>query len=143
MTKRFFPARPKGLPKGYDSWPEYNLHQGLLKDEMFHPPKVEYTVERKYEPDFLIDHKDGVYLLEFKGYFRDAPEASKYTWVRKALPEGHELLFIFDKIDKPIHFKPKRKGCGTKMTHGQWAEKNNFRFFDESTFEQFYREIKK
>ncbi len=103
---------------------------------------MEYVVERKYEPDFLIPHSKGKYLLEFKGYFRDAPEAAKYTWVRKALPDDHEILFVFDKPDKPIHFKPKRK-CGTKMTHGQWADKNGFRFFDEETFTEFYREIEK
>ncbi|WGH49947.1 endonuclease [Pseudoalteromonas phage vB_PtuP_Slicky01] len=142
MAKRFFPARPKGLPTGYDSWPEYHLHQGLLKDEVFHPPKVAYTVERTYEPDFLIPHSNGEYLLEFKGYFREASELAKYVWVRKALQEHQELLFIFDNPNKPIHFKPTRL-CGTKMTCGQWAEKNNFRFFDEESFTQFYNQIGK
>lgn len=98
-------------------------------------------VERKYEPDFKIEHDNGVYLLEFKGYFRESSEAAKYNWVRKALPDDHELLFIFDNPDKPIHFKPKRL-CGTKMTHGQWAEKNGFRYFNEESFTVFYKELK-
>lgn len=142
MTKRFFPPRPKGLPKGYDSWPEYNLHQGLLKDEVFHPELVSYTVSHKYEPDFLISHKTGEYLLEFKGYFRDSPEAAKYTWIREALNDDQELLFIFDKPSKPIHFRAKRKD-GTKQTHGEWALKNNFRYFDESEFVEFYNNLEK
>lgn len=109
---------------------------------MFHPDKVSYVVERKYEPDFEIKHKDGKYLLEFKGYFRDAPEAAKYTWIRKALPDSTELLFVFDNPDKPIHFKPKRT-CGTKMTHAQWAEKNKFRYFSPTSFETFYNQLEK
>lgn len=83
-----------------------------------------------------------MYLLEFKGWFREASEAAKYNWVREALPDDHELLFIFDNPDKPIHFKPKRT-CGTKMSHGQWAEKNKFRYFSPTNFENFYKQIER
>lgn len=138
--KVFFPPRPKGLPKGYDSWPEHRLHTGLLKDEIYHPPKVDYVVSHKYEPDFMIPHRDGVYLLEFKGYFRDGPEAAKYTWIRKALPDNHELLFVFDRPQKPMHFRAKRTD-GTRQTHGEWAGKQGFRFFDEQSFTEFYSTI--
>lgn len=130
------------MPKGYDSWPEYNLHTGLLKDELHHPDKVSYVVERTYEPDFKIPHKDGVYLIEFKGYFRDGPEASKYVWINRALPEDHELLFVFDRPQKPIHFRAKRTD-GTKQTHAEWATKNGFRYFDEGTFTTFYKTIER
>jgi hypothetical protein len=141
LIKKYFPPRPKGLPKGYDSWPEHRLHHGLLKDEMYHPPRVPYVTEHKYEPDFLIKHKKKTYLLEFKGYFRDGPEASKYTWIRKALPKDHELIFVFDKPSKPIHFRAKRTD-GTKQTHAEWATKNNFRYFDEESFTEYYKELK-
>ena len=141
-NKKFFPPRPKGLPKGYDSWPEHRLHHGILKDEIFHPDRVSYTIDHKYEPDFLIPHKDGEYLLEFKGYFRDGKEAAKYTWIRKALNANQELLFVFDNPSKPIHFRNKRAD-GTRQTHGQWAAKNEFRFFDESGFEEFYKTLRK
>lgn len=141
MPKKFYPSRPKGLPKGYDSWPEYRLHTTLLVDEVFHPDKIPYTVERKYEPDFLIPHEGGEYLLEFKGYFRDAQELSKYVWIRKALRDDQELLFIFDNPMKPIHFKAKRTD-GSKMTCQEWAIKNGFRFFDESSFTKFYKELR-
>lgn len=135
--KKYFPARPKGLPKGYDSWPEYELHNGLLKGHEHHPEWINYTVDRKYQPDFIIEHKGGEILVEFKGYFRDAPELSKYVWIRKALEDHQELIFIYDNINKPIHFKPMRK-CGTKMTCGEWSRKNEFRYFNQETFEEFY-----
>lgn len=141
-AKRFFgPGRPKGLPKGYDSWPEHRLHMGILKEEEFHPPRISYTVDHKYEPDFKIDCGDKVYLLEFKGYFRDSPEAAKYTWIRESLDTNYELLFIFDNPMKPIHFRTKRTD-GTRQTHAEWAIKNNFRFFDEESFTEFYKELR-
>jgi len=90
----------------------------------------------------LIGHKDGEYLLEFKGYFRDGPEAAKYTWVRKVLEPHQELIFIFDNPKKPIHFRTKRK-CGTKQTHAEWAIKNQFRYFDEREFTEFYNNLEK
>lgn len=117
------------------------MHQGLLKDEQYHPEKVSYTIDHKYEPDFAIPHRDGLYLLEFKGYFRDSAEAAKYTWIREALPKDQELLFIFDNPYKPIHFRARRSD-GSRMTHAEWATKNKFRFFNEESFTDFYRKIK-
>ena len=113
-----------------------------MKDDIFHPEKVSYTVERKYEPDFQIDYNGGTYLIEYKGFFRDGPEASKYTWIRDVLPEDTELLFIFEKPTKPIHFRTKRSD-GSKMTHGEWATKNNFRYFSVDSFVPFYKQIDK
>lgn len=142
-AKRYYgPARPKGLPKGFDSWDEVELAQGLLKSEEHHPVWIPYTVNHKYQPDFVIQHSKGEVLVEFKGYFRDAMELAKYTWVRKALEPHQELVFIFDKVTKPIHFKPKRKGCGTKMTCEQWAIKNQFQYFNKDTFVEYYNNLK-
>lgn len=141
-NKLYYPQRPKGLPIGYDSWPEYRLHTTILSNEKYHPEKIEYTVSRKYEPDFEIEHKGGKYLIEFKGYFRDNQEASKYTWISKVLPNDTELLFVFDRPDKPIHFRARRSD-GTKQTHGEWADKNGFRYFDENSFIEFYKKLEK
>lgn len=140
--KKYYPQRPKGLPKGYDSWAEYRLHTGLLKDELYHPERISYTTEHKYEPDFLIPHSQGEYLIEFKGYFRDGPEAAKYPWIRKALEEHQELIFVFSDPMKPIHFRAKRYD-GTRMTHAEWADKNKFRYFNEEGFIQFYNTIER
>lgn len=130
---RFFrpkPASLKGTP--YDSTTEQRLHQGVLANTPFHSEKVPYSVEHKYNPDFIIDKGDTKFLVEVKGYFQDRAEMSKYKWIKKALPEGTYLVFVLEKPDKPIHFQSKR-GDGTKMTHEEWCQKEGFMVFTEET----------
>jgi hypothetical protein len=98
-------------------------------------------VNHKYQPDFVIKHKGGEILVEFKGYFRDNTELMKYNWIRKTLTEKQELLFIFDRLNKPIHFKAIRKACGTKMTCMEWALKNNFACFNKETFAEYFNQL--
>lgn len=137
FKRSFGPKRPKGLPKGYDSWDEHSLHNGILKDADHHPELIQYTVSHKYEPDFVITLGEVEYVIEFKGYFRDSAEAAKYTWIKKHLKDNQELIFIFSKLNKPIHFRTKRV-CGTKQTHEEWAVKNGFKAFDVASFTEFY-----
>lgn len=66
-------------------------------------------------------------LIEAKGYFQDSAEAAKYKWVREALPEGHELVFVFEKPETRIHYLSRRKD-GSKMSMSEWADKNGFRW---------------
>jgi hypothetical protein len=111
----------------YDSTTERDLHLGPLKEASFHKSKVSYIIEHKYSPDF--EYKN--LLIEVKGYFQDSKEIQKYPWIKQALVgSGKELIFVFPKPHQAIHFKTKRKACGTKMTHAEWAEKNGFRWFD-------------
>tara|TARA_R110000744_G_scaffold23540_5_gene59603 strand:- start:188 stop:601 length:414 start_codon:yes stop_codon:yes gene_type:complete len=121
-------ARPKekGVPKGYDSKWEYELHKNILKSWNHHTSKVPYVVEHNYEPDFERDK----ILIEAKGRFWDHAEYSKYLWIRKALPSTVELVFIFQKPYAPMPGAKKRKD-GTKRTHAEWAESNNFKWFSE------------
>ena len=121
-------ARPKekGVPKGYDSKWEYELHKNILKNWNHHTSKVPYVVEHNYEPDFERDK----ILIEAKGRFWDHSEYSKYLWIRKALPSTRELVFIFQKPYAPMPGAKKRKD-GTKRTHAEWAESNNFKWFSE------------
>jgi hypothetical protein len=62
MPKRV-PRKPRpkkiGVPKGYDSTWEYDIHQTILKDWEHHWNKIEYVIHHKYEPDFVkeIDSK--------------------------------------------------------------------------------------
>jgi len=121
-------ARPKekGVPKGYDSKWEYELHKNILKSWNHHTSKVPYVVEHNYEPDFERDK----ILIEAKGRFWDHSEYSKYLWIRKALPSTRELVFIFQKPYAPMPGAKKRKD-GTKRTHAEWAESNNFKWFSE------------
>ena len=133
---RYFRPRDEGLKgTGYDSKLEQRLHLGPLQSASHHENPVAYTWEHKYEPDFVVRSGGITILVECKGYFMDRDDATKYNWVRKALPEGTTLVFCFETPHKPIHFQSKRKD-GTKMTHAEWAEKNGFAWYDESTIGQ-------
>ncbi len=131
MPRRFprkVRPREKNVPKGYDSKWEYTLHQTVLKSWSHHTDKVSYVVEHKYEPDFV---KDKI-LIEAKGRFWDHAEYSKYIWIRKSLPDTMELIFLFQKPYAPMPGAKKRKN-GTKRTHAEWAESNNFKWYTEDT----------
>lgn len=132
VKKRFFDKK-SDLLKGtdYDSLLEMDLHNGVLKGLEHHPPKINYVSEHTYTPDFKVRN---VYI-EVKGRFQDTAEASKYKWIRKSLPEGQELVFLFADPNKPFPFSKVRKN-GTKMTHGEWATLNGFRWFTEHTITQ-------
>jgi hypothetical protein len=133
MAKRV-PRKPRpkktGAPKGYDSVWEYEIHQSVLKNWKHHFELIEYVVQHKYEPDFSKTIDDKIILLEAKGRFWDHAEYSKYIHIRKALPKNFELVFLFQKPYSPMPGAKVRKD-GTKRTHAEWAEKNNFRWFNE------------
>ncbi len=131
-----------------DSLWENKLRNGLFKSLEYHPAKIAYTVSHHYEPDWIIRNiyypseklpaVVEIILIEAKGMFRDASELQKYVAIQSELEHNHtssELVFLFQKPDAPIYFKTKRKD-GTKMTHKEWAEKNNFRYFDETTIQE-------
>ena len=126
--------RPKkvNVPKGYDSIWEYEIHQTLLKDWKHHWDNIDYIVKHKYEPDFvkIIDNK--TILIEAKGRFWDYAEYSKYIHIRTALPKDYELVFLFQKPSAPMPQAKKRKD-GTKRSHAEWAETNNFKWYNEES----------
>ena len=72
----------KGLPKGYDSKWEYDLHQELLDSWEHHKGLIEYSIPHKYHPDFLRVIDDKIIYLEAKGRFWDYQEYNKYKWVK-------------------------------------------------------------
>ena len=76
----------KNVVTGYDSNWEYELHSGILDSWSFHTDKISYTVEHKYEPDFVKEIDGKKVLLEAKGRFWDFAEYSKYIWISKVLP---------------------------------------------------------
>lgn len=128
MKRRRAFKKKKGTPKGYDSGLEYELHKTALHDWGHHTEKLPYISRHTYEPDFVRMCGDRTIYIEVKGRFRDNSEASKYNFVRESLSEKEELIFIFEDSKKPMPFAKKRKD-GTKYTHGEWAEKNNFRYY--------------
>lgn len=123
--------KKKVIPKGYDSKFEYDLHTGPLKDCKYHGEKIPYVVSSFYEPDFSI----GDYIIEAKGRFRTRAEAAKYVAVREQLI-FQELIFVFYNPKTPMPGAQKRKN-GTKLTHGEWAEINGFRWFTKETIKEF------
>lgn len=127
------PYRPKKrkkktYPKGYDSGLEYDLHKSVLSSWSHHPDRIPYVSKHTYEPDFVKVVGGKTIYIEVKGRFRDSKEAKKYIDVREVLGDKEELVFIFSDANKPMPNAKKRKD-GTKHTHGEWADKNNFRYY--------------
>jgi len=119
-------------PKGYDSKWEAELHKKLLKNWEVHNTTVAYVVEHIYHPDFIrvIDGKK--ILLESKGRFWDYQEYSKYIWIIKMLPKDTELVFLFASPFAPMPYARRRKD-GSKRTHADWADSHEIRWFTEKT----------
>jgi hypothetical protein len=132
--------RPKkvNVAQGYDSKWEFDIHQTILKDWMHHGEKIVYVVKHRYEPDFVKMFDNKIVLLEAKGRFWDYAEYSKYIHVREALPKDYELVFLFQKPFSPMPQAKKRKD-GTKRTHAEWAETNNFKWYSEDTLPDDWR----
>ena len=126
--------RPKktNVPKGYDSAWEYDIHQTILKDWKHHWDTIKYVVHHKYEADFVKEFDGNIILIEAKGRFWDYAEYSKYIHIREALPDYMELVFLFQKPLSPMPGAKVRKD-GTKRTHAEWAETNNFKWYSEET----------
>lgn len=116
-------------PEGFDSWLEYELYQDKLSRCDYHVETIEYVQRRTYEPDFVARTKSKTIYIEVKGRFRDRNEARKYIDVIKSLHKDQELVFVFADSRKPMPGAQARKN-GTKLTHGEWAEVNNIRYYD-------------
>ena len=104
----------------------------FLKDWSHHWDNIKYVVKHTYEPDFVKVIDDKTILIEAKGRFWDYAEYSKYIHIRDALPDNYELVFLFQKPFSPMPGAKVRKD-GTKRTHAEWAETNNFRWYNEES----------
>ena len=112
-------AKKRGKPpKGYDSWFEYELHVGVLKDCDYHTTSRPYTQKKEYEPDFII----GTYLIEAKGRFRDSEEARKYIDIRSSLWAEEELVFVFYHPDTPMPRARRRKDGKQEQRQSTWLK---------------------
>lgn len=135
-----------GVPKGYDSYFEYRLDKEVLSDLWDYvptpdPDPIPYTVEHTYHTDFIHHDKenDKVIYLEAKGRFWDYAEYNKYVWVKEALSENEELVFLFAEPHAAMPGVKKRKD-GTKFSHKEWAEKHGFRWYDEFNLPEEWRQ---
>ena len=140
MARKPRKPRPKktNVPKGYDSLWEVTLHETVLQNWKHHFDTIDYIVRHKYEPDFVKEIKGKTILLEAKGRFWDYAEYSKYIHIRTALPKNYELVFLFQKPFSPMPQAKKRKD-GTKRTHAEWAETNNFTWYNEETLPEEWK----
>lgn len=118
----------KNVVKGYDSNWEYELHSGILKQWDIHSTTTDYIVKHTYHPDFIRKFGRKTIYLEAKGRFWDHAEYNKYVWIKKALPKSIELVFLFADPAAPMPGATRRKD-GTKRSHAEWAEANNFRWY--------------
>jgi predicted nuclease of restriction endonuclease-like RecB superfamily len=116
----------KNVPKGFDSWLEYDLAQVLKAD--YHSCTVPYVQYKNYEPDFILTTGKKTIYIEAKGRFRDKAEARKYVDVKASLPKDCELIFIFQRPSTPMPHSKVRKD-GTRFTHANWADKHGFRYY--------------
>ena len=132
--------RPKktNVPKGYDSIWEYEIHQTVLKDWSHHWDNIKYVVKHTYEPDFVKVIDDKTILIEAKGRFWDYQEYNKYVWIRNSLKPNQELVFLFLSPYAPMP-QAKRRKDGTKRTHAEWADKNNFLWYNEDNLPEEWK----
>ena len=136
---RFNPAWKKAN-RQYDSKFELKLHEGVLSECEFHTKETfDYTISHKYHPDFIFRRDGMIYLIESKGRFEDSSEASKYKHIRTHLDDNVEIIFLFQRPANPMPRAKVRKD-GTKATHGEWATKQDFRWYSEETIGEFLNE---
>ena len=121
----------KNIPKGYDSWLEYDLHQ-QMKSCIYHPDRIPYVQFKMYEPDFVYQKGKHKVYIEAKGRFRDTQEARKYKDIADGLADYEELVFIFQNPNTPMP-NSKRRTDGTRFSHGDWADKWKFRYYTPNT----------
>lgn len=111
----------------YRSGLEERFHQKAPMFE-FEPIKVPYVTYRNYIPDFVYKTDVGHnVMIECKGFFR-VGDTQKYKAIRDS-NKFDELIFVFTNGNKKL-----RKG--SKMTLGQWCEKEGFEWFTEETIDE-------
>ena len=118
----------------YRSKFEGSVAQGLRSRKLgfeFEPESFEFvqpSKPRKYTPDFKLS-KLGTYV-ECKGKFTKE-DRDKLLWVREQNPEL-DLVLLFMRANNFI-----RKGSKTR--YKDWADKNNFQWFDwEHSRDEFF-----
>ena len=97
-----------------------------LVDWNYEPYQIPYVTKRNYTPDFT----KGNILVEAKGYFR-VGDTQKYKAIRDSL-FSQELVFVLTNANKKV-----RKG--SKITMGEWCDKEGFKWFTLKTLKELKR----
>ena len=119
------------MKKVFRSGLESALYDKLNKEFKYEPYKLPYIISKKYLPDFV--HEDKKILIEAKGYFR-VGDTQKYTSIRDSI-EKWELVFVLSDPNKKV-----RKG--SKMTMGQWCDKEGFAHFTVKTTKELLKYVR-
>ena len=120
--------RNKKKDSQFRSGLEKALAEKLPKEFEYEPAPVPYIMKRKYIPDFVYQN----FYIECKGFFR-AGDTMKYKSVRDCI-DG-ELIFVLSDPNKKV-----RKG--SKMTMGQWCDKENMAHFTVKNCDELMKYIK-
>lgn len=126
------------IPKGYDSWLEWDLAQELKRCE-YHPCVVPYVQYKNYHPDFVFKTDETTYYIEAKGRFREQAEARKYIDVKKSLSWTEELVFVFQNPENKMPNAQVRKD-GTKRTMREWADYHGFTWYTPKTIPEEWKQ---
>ena len=119
------------MKKVFRSGLESALYDKPNKEFKYEPYKLPYIISKKYLPDFV--HEDKKILIEAKGYFR-VGDTQKYTSIRDSI-ENWELVFVLSDPNKKV-----RKG--SKMTMGQWCDKEGFAHFTVKTTKELLKYVR-
>ena len=115
------------MPKKYRNKWEEAFGNDLSKRKIpftYESEKLTYT--KTYLVDFVITTKSGKKIyIETKGAFRHG-DTTKYRAVKRDNPEI-DLRFVFF-TDQRGKSSVDRRIAHTKITHGQWCDKNNFKY---------------
>ena len=110
---------------------ESALYDQLNKEWKYEPYRLPYIISKKYLPDFV--HEGKQVLIEAKGYFR-VGDTQKYTAIRDSMPDW-ELIFVLSDPNKKV-----RKG--SKMTMGQWCDKEGFKHYTVKTVKELTKYVR-
>ena len=100
---------------------------------LYEVTKIPYKIpesDHNYTVDFTLGN--GL-LIEGKGYLSDHRERYKYVLLKEQNPDL-DLRFVFD--------NPGKLCGGTKMTHGAWATKYNFKWCSIKDVDQIQAWVK-
>ena len=112
---------------------EKALAENLPKYFKYESASLPYVMHRKYIPDFVVDDVDGLknFYIECKGFFR-AGDTLKYKSIRDSI-DG-EIIFVISDPNKKV-----RKG--SKMSMGQWCEKENIKHYTVKQYQDLIKYI--
>ena len=95
----------------------------------YHPDvRLQYVIEKKYEPDWYVEEGEIEYFIEAKGRFRDSEEARKYVEIKKSLSDSQRLVFILQRPEGKMP-NAKRRKDGTTFCMAEWCDRHGFEWY--------------